>query len=415
MRWSAQICLVLIILTCVSPSSTAEIQAPSLELYVFTDGTVEVNYITSIESTEIYVFLELPGANYQSLLILNQDGLPLAYSLNSTGALIESLGSSSLDILYYTTSLTYKNETIWTVKLYAPVSCRVVFPAGSMIVGLNDIPLEIGTEKDNPYVVMQSGSLSVSYIQGTIDQRALAEDAVYEAENKLQVYKDQRLVIHDAETLLGLAEEALSQGDYLKAVDLAEEAIQEAERTALIAYKASEAIANATIAVQNARAGGRTHGLEEAEDLLRQGILSYEKGDYMSAQVTALQSQAKAEKAEKPRSNTLTYVTIGGALLLTGVLIYFRQYGGGKPEVEIVTDLERIYDENPNLRVDDKEVVRYIAENRGELFANEIRERFDIPRTSLWRMIRRLKEQQVLEERKVGGQSLISIHRRYRK
>ena len=65
--------------------------------------------------------------------------------------------------------------------------------------------------------------------------------------------------------------------------------------------------------------------------------------------------------------------------------------------------------------MDDKEVVRYIAENRGELFANEIRERFDIPRTSLWRMIRRLKEKEILEERKVGGQSLVSIHRRYRK
>jgi len=65
--------------------------------------------------------------------------------------------------------------------------------------------------------------------------------------------------------------------------------------------------------------------------------------------------------------------------------------------------------------MDDREVIRYITESGGELFSNEIRERFDIPRTSAWRMLRRLQGLEILEERKVGGQSLVSIHSRYRR
>ena len=43
-----------------------------------------------------------------------------------------------------------------------------------------------------------------------------------------------------------------------------------------------------------------------------------------------------------------------------------------------------------------------------------IRDRFEIPRTSAWRMIRRLMGMGVVEERKIGGQSLIYIVKKYR-
>jgi len=60
-------------------------------------------------------------------------------------------------------------------------------------------------------------------------------------------------------------------------------------------------------------------------------------------------------------------------------------------------------------------VLKYLAEYGGEAFANEIRERFDLPRTSGWRLIRRLERYEIVEERKLGGQSLISIKPEYRR
>ena len=83
--------------------------------------------------------------------------------------------------------------------------------------------------------------------------------------------------------------------------------------------------------------------------------------------------------------------------------------------VEVEIDLERLFKEHPELRMDDREVLKYLAENDGEAFAFDIRDRFDIPRTSAWRMIQRLQRYEVVDERKIGGQSLINIKEKYRR
>jgi len=103
--------------------------------------------------------------------------------------------------------------------------------------------------------------------------------------------------------------------------------------------------------------------------------------------------------------------------MVLGVVTYTRLFKrpGKRPEPNFKVDLEAIFRDHPTLRMDDREVIRYITESGGELFSNEIRERFDIPRTSAWRMLRRLQGLEILEERKVGGQSLVSIHSRYRR
>ena len=83
-------------------------------------------------------------------------------------------------------------------------------------------------------------------------------------------------------------------------------------------------------------------------------------------------------------------------------------------EIEGAVNLDAIFSKNSDLRVDDKEVIRFLSERGGEAFANEIRDRFDIPRTTAWRMIRRLIGMGIVEEKKIGGQSLIFIVKKYR-
>jgi uncharacterized membrane protein len=77
-------------------------------------------------------------------------------------------------------------------------------------------------------------------------------------------------------------------------------------------------------------------------------------------------------------------------------------------------DLDRLFEEHPHMRLDDKEVLRFLAESGGEVFAAELRERFNVPRTSLWRMIRRLEKEEVVEVSSIGGQSLVKISQKYR-
>jgi len=80
---------------------------------------------------------------------------------------------------------------------------------------------------------------------------------------------------------------------------------------------------------------------------------------------------------------------------------------------EKTVDLDRIFIEFDNLRLEDREVLKFLAETNGEAFATEIRDRFDMPRSSAWRLIRRLTSLQIVEEAKIGNQSLVRIKKKY--
>ena len=124
-------------------------------------------------------------------------------------------------------------------------------------------------------------------------------------------------------------------------------------------------------------------------------------------------------EAEKPESSNL-FIYGGAFLLMVAIAAAYYYFKVREVPPQVVptsrpVDLDELFDMHPDLRVDDKMVIRFIAERGGEAFANEIRERFDIPRTSAWRLIRRLQRLEIVDERKIGGQSLVMIKEEYRK
>ena len=83
-------------------------------------------------------------------------------------------------------------------------------------------------------------------------------------------------------------------------------------------------------------------------------------------------------------------------------------------EINKPCDLERIlYPFELAIRVGNGKIIKFLAENKGEAFATEIRDRFDLPRSSAWRLIRRLVNNEIVDEVKIGNQSLIRIKERY--
>lgn len=63
-----------------------------------------------------------------------------------------------------------------------------------------------------------------------------------------------------------------------------------------------------------------------------------------------------------------------------------------------------------NLRSEEVEVLRFLKDRGGRALESELRERFpNIPRTSMWRLIRRLEKQGIVRVRKVGLQNLVEM------
>ena len=62
-----------------------------------------------------------------------------------------------------------------------------------------------------------------------------------------------------------------------------------------------------------------------------------------------------------------------------------------------ILNLETIFKLKPDLREDDKEIVKFIFSNNGEALESELRKKFLQPRTTMWRAVKRLEREGVIE------------------
>ena len=62
-----------------------------------------------------------------------------------------------------------------------------------------------------------------------------------------------------------------------------------------------------------------------------------------------------------------------------------------------------------DMREDDKEIIKFIHENGGEALESELRKKFLLPRTTMWRAVKRLERQGKIEISKKDQQNLVRL------
>ena len=123
----------------------------------------------------------------------------------------------------------------------------------------------------------------------------------------------------------------------------------------------------------------------------------------------------------KNEINYLSYIIVGGIIVIiiivTTIFVRFR-----KKNTEVVQhvqtsqknnllDLETIFKLKPDLREDDKELVKFIFNNEGEALESELRKKFLQPRTTMWRAVKRLEREGVIEIEKKDLQNLVKLRK----
>lgn len=74
-----------------------------------------------------------------------------------------------------------------------------------------------------------------------------------------------------------------------------------------------------------------------------------------------------------------------------------------------IPEPETIFAQVPDMREDDKEIVRYIASCGGAVLESKLRKRFMQPRTTMWRAVKRLERMRVVEVSKRDTQNLVIL------
>jgi len=120
-------------------------------------------------------------------------------------------------------------------------------------------------------------------------------------------------------------------------------------------------------------------------------------------------------------TNYFLYAIIGGVLviILIGAVIIIRtKQKNLKPinhnpitEKNNILDIETIFKLKPDLREDDKELVKFIFNNGGKALESELRKKFLQPRTTMWRAVKRLEREGVIEIEKKDLQNLVKLRK----
>ncbi len=117
-------------------------------------------------------------------------------------------------------------------------------------------------------------------------------------------------------------------------------------------------------------------------------------------------------------SNYLIYVIVGGivASAIIATIIRVKQKTTKLTQNQQTTSIEQIDTEEifklkPDIREDDKEIVKFISNNGGKALESELRKKFLQPRTTMWRAVKRLERNGIIEIEKKDLQNLVKLRK----
>ena len=74
-------------------------------------------------------------------------------------------------------------------------------------------------------------------------------------------------------------------------------------------------------------------------------------------------------------------------------------------------DVKEIFQRHPWLRPDQRSVILFLAEKRRGAFEAEIRTALDIPKSTMWRIVKGLEEEGVVEVQQLRRQNYIKLRK----
>jgi uncharacterized membrane protein len=130
-------------------------------------------------------------------------------------------------------------------------------------------------------------------------------------------------------------------------------------------------------------------------------------------------------KPEIPIESSFNYVNaaiIGGPIIaaVIGIVLMLKRKQKSLPiistesisekQTEIKpSDTEAIFNFRPEMREDDKEIVKFISDKGGQVLESELRKKFLQPRTTMWRAVKRLERLGIIEIDKKDLQNLVKL------
>ena len=139
---------------------------------------------------------------------------------------------------------------------------------------------------------------------------------------------------------------------------------------------------------------------------------------YISTLASAQPTQQTSEDGGVDSQLILYVAGIASVAIAAAVVIAKRKSKAAKQAVIIKKDEqpkpqsldpESIFKVKQDLREDDKEIINFLSANGGQAYESELRKKFLQPRTTMWRAVKRLETQGIVEVEEKDLQNLVKL------
>ncbi len=342
-----------------------------LDFTIYADGTTHVFYQTDVDPQSPDFTLNVYGS-VENLVVQDENGTLLSSKMNTNTVTVETLGASAIKVDYDTPDLISKNGKTWTFHVNSPTDYSILLPKNTVIVGMSASPLNMQIVDDQSLISLPSGTSDISYVFGVLGTSQTATLAIQKAQDFINTLNSTGVKTPMALAKLAEAKSDFDQGKYSDAESLANSAKNLAlqEQQAAISKPSTDSSGNHTQTTLN--------------DNLSIYLLT---GGIIAAAIAGIIIVKKARTHKIITSET------------------------PKNDGYIPPEKEEIYKLKPELRQDDKEIIAFISEKGGQVYESELRKKFLMPRTTMWRAVKRLEREDVVEIEKVDQQNLIKLRK----
>jgi uncharacterized membrane protein len=333
-----------------------------LDFTIYADGTTHIFYQTDADSQSPDSTLNLYGNSIDNLVVQDENGTLLSSKINGSTATVQTLGSSTIKADYDTQDLISKNGKTWTFHVNSPIDYSILLPKNSVIVGMSVSPLNMQIVDDQSLISLPSGSSEINYVIGVLGTSQTATLAIQKAQDFINTITSTGVKTPMASAKLEEAKSDFNQGKYSDAESLA--------------------------------GAAKNLALQEQQNSTSVKNISYD--------------------------NLPISILIVGGIVAAGAVGFIiskrkRSSNSITPTIPnsnyVAPDKETIYKLKPELRQDDKDIVAFISEKGGQVFESELRKKFLLPRTTMWRAVKRLEREDIVEIEKVDQQNLIKLRK----
>ena len=365
-------------------------QVESTTLQIYRDGLVRVTQTLVVNETVPVVGLPLFASSADNFIVLDENQTVLDYKIDGFNLTVFTLGTKSVLLQYDTHSLTKKDFDVWSLIVDAPCNITALLPEGSTVIYLSEMPTSIDNEGNKIALSLFPSQWEISYIFPIVSPEEFQVSDL--KVTPLDIGVGEEVTVSVKITNVGG-----QTGSYT--LDLMIN--QNIENTKTVTLNKGELIISE---FKFTKQTPGTYNIDLASLVSEFTVREATSNDVPSNDTPNDEPSNDTPNGEQSKLIPIEYfgivaVAVVAFLLTMFILVRRRGY-----------DVEKIFKEHPQLMQEEKDVILFLTENDGKAFVSQIREKLpDIPRTSLWRLVKRLEKLELINVKKIGFENQVEL------